>query len=112
MAASSTGSGATYITVCTNWVNELCTSLSTWSRIWHRFPPTGEWVYLGGVVNTARPTGDPPLAAPIVPSTPRPVVLATLSVRVDPRAERMAIESAAQTRAPLILANMWIVGDS
>lgn len=42
-------------------------------------------------------------------STPRPVVLATLSVRVDPRAERMAIESAAQTRAPLILANMlWL----
>jgi hypothetical protein len=44
------------------------------------------------VVSTARPTGDPPLAAPIVPSTPRPVVLATLSVRVD--------------------CLVWIVGDS
>jgi hypothetical protein len=39
----------------------------------------------------------------------RPVVLATLSVRVDPEAERMAIESALQTRARLIIANMlWL----
>jgi hypothetical protein len=42
-------------------------------------------------------------------ASPRPVVLATLSVRVDPAAERMAIESAAQTRARLIIANMlWL----
>jgi nucleotide-binding universal stress UspA family protein len=42
-------------------------------------------------------------------SSPRPVVLATLSVRVDPAAERMAIDSAAQTRARLIIANMmWL----
>jgi hypothetical protein len=61
------------------------------------------------MVSTARPTGDHPTAAPVAPSSPRPVVLATLSVRVDPRAERMAIESAAQTRAPLIVANMlWL----
>jgi hypothetical protein len=40
---------------------------------------------------------------------PRPVVLATLSVRVHPEAERMAIESALDTGAPLIIANMlWL----
>lgn len=40
---------------------------------------------------------------------PRPVVLATLSVRVDPEAERMAIDTALQTRARLIIANMlWL----
>jgi len=44
-------------------------------------------------------------------STPesRPVILATLSVRVDPSAERMAIDSALETRARLIIANMlWL----
>ncbi len=40
---------------------------------------------------------------------PRPIVLATLSVRVDPSAERMAIETALQSGARLILANMlWL----
>ena len=40
---------------------------------------------------------------------PRPVVLATLSVRVDPDAERMAIESALDAGARLIIANMlWL----
>jgi hypothetical protein len=40
---------------------------------------------------------------------PRPVLLATLSVRVDPDAERMAIDSALETRARLIIANMlWL----
>ena len=42
-------------------------------------------------------------------AAPRPVVLATLSVRVDPEAERMAIDSALDTSAPLIIANMlWL----
>lgn len=36
----------------------------------------------------------------------RPVVLATLSVRVDPSAERMAIDSALEARSDLILANL------
>lgn len=36
----------------------------------------------------------------------RPVVLATLSVRIDPNAERVAIESALDARAPLIVANL------
>jgi nucleotide-binding universal stress UspA family protein len=36
----------------------------------------------------------------------RPVVLATLSVRVDPTAERMAIDSALEAGAPLILVNL------
>jgi hypothetical protein len=39
-------------------------------------------------------------------SSARPVVLATLSVRVDPSAERMAIESALEARAELIVANL------
>jgi nucleotide-binding universal stress UspA family protein len=39
----------------------------------------------------------------------RPVILATLSVRVHPEAERMAIESALDARARLIIANMlWL----
>ncbi len=36
----------------------------------------------------------------------RPVVLATLSVRVDASAERMAVESALHASVPLIVANM------
>lgn len=37
---------------------------------------------------------------------PRPIVLGTLSVRIDPSAERMAVESALETGAALIVANM------
>jgi hypothetical protein len=47
--------------------------------------------------------------APIAPARPtrvRPVVLATLSVRVDPSAERMAVDSALEAGAPLILVNL------
>jgi hypothetical protein len=40
------------------------------------------------------------------PTHRRPVLLGTLSVRVDPSAERMAIDSAIETGAKLILANM------
>jgi nucleotide-binding universal stress UspA family protein len=36
----------------------------------------------------------------------RPVVLATLSVRVDPSAERMAIDSAIEAAVPLIIVNI------
>jgi nucleotide-binding universal stress UspA family protein len=36
----------------------------------------------------------------------RPVVLATLSVRIDPSAERMALESALEAGVRLIIANM------
>lgn len=39
------------------------------------------------------------------PTRARPVVLATLSVRVDPSAERMAIDSALEAGVPLIVAN-------
>jgi Universal stress protein family len=39
-------------------------------------------------------------------SAQRPVVLATLSVRIDPRAERMAFDSARDAYARLIIANM------
>jgi hypothetical protein len=53
-------------------------------------------------------TREAPPTARIAPRpTPvRPVVLATLSVRVDPSAERMAIESALEAGAPLILVNL------
>jgi len=37
---------------------------------------------------------------------PRPVLLATLSVRIDPSAERMACESALDAGVPLIIANL------
>jgi nucleotide-binding universal stress UspA family protein len=36
----------------------------------------------------------------------RPVVLATLSVRVDPSAERMAIDSALEASVPLLIVNL------
>jgi hypothetical protein len=40
---------------------------------------------------------------------PRPVLLATLSVRIDASAERMAISSTLDTGAKLILANMLVL---
>jgi nucleotide-binding universal stress UspA family protein len=40
------------------------------------------------------------------PTRARPVLLATLSVRVDPSAERMAIDSALEAGVPLIIANL------
>jgi nucleotide-binding universal stress UspA family protein len=48
----------------------------------------------------------PAASAPPRPTRVRPVVLATLSVRVDPSAERMAIESALEAGAPLVLVNL------
>jgi nucleotide-binding universal stress UspA family protein len=48
----------------------------------------------------------PELAPERRPTRVRPVVLATLSVRVDPSAERMAIDSALEAGAPLILVNL------
>jgi nucleotide-binding universal stress UspA family protein len=48
----------------------------------------------------------PNLTAAPRPTRVRPVVLATLSVRVDPTAERMAIDSALEAGAPLILVNL------
>jgi hypothetical protein len=57
-----------------------------------------------------REGSDAPVRAPAHgEAARRPVVLATLSVRVDPAAERMAIESALDARARLIIANMlWL----
>ncbi len=43
-------------------------------------------------------------------SPSRPVLLATLSVRVERTAERMAIETALELGAKLILANMLLLG--
>jgi len=40
------------------------------------------------------------------PARERPVVLGTLSVRVDPTAERMAIDSAIEAGVPLVIANI------
>ena len=48
----------------------------------------------------------PAVGAETPPTRVRPVVLATLSVRPDPSAERMAIDSALEAGAPLILVNL------
>src|SRR5450432_437248 len=78
------------------------------------FPSTGSGVYRPGMVATIGSTRDQGAVTAQRPSEPagRPVVLATLSVRVDPRAERMAIESALESNPAhphLILANMlWL----
>jgi Universal stress protein family len=47
-----------------------------------------------------------PVQADIERSRARPVLLATLSVRVDPSAERMALESALEAGVRLIVANL------
>src|SRR5579884_67114 len=47
-----------------------------------------------------------PGASVEAPSKARPVVLATLSVRIDPSAERMAFDSALDGGSLLIIANM------
>jgi nucleotide-binding universal stress UspA family protein len=40
------------------------------------------------------------------PTRARPVVLATMSVRVDPSAERMALDSALEAAVPLVIVNL------
>jgi nucleotide-binding universal stress UspA family protein len=50
--------------------------------------------------------GSPTAGLGLERSPARPVLLATLAVRVDPSAERMATEAALDTGAKLILANM------
>jgi nucleotide-binding universal stress UspA family protein len=40
------------------------------------------------------------------PTRARPVLLGTLSVRVDPSAERMALDSALEAGVPLVIANI------
>ena len=44
--------------------------------------------------------------APMEPTRARPVVLATLAVRVHPSAERMAIDSAIEAGVPLVIVNL------
>jgi Universal stress protein family len=44
--------------------------------------------------------------APVEPTRARPVVLATLAVRVHPSAERMAIDSAIEAGVPLLIVNL------
>jgi hypothetical protein len=48
----------------------------------------------------------PAQVAPAARAGPRPVILATFSVRIDPRAERMAFDSALDVGARLVIANM------
>ncbi len=45
----------------------------------------------------------------VEPTRALPVMLATLSVRVDPSAERMALESAGQAGVKLVVANMLML---
>lgn len=47
--------------------------------------------------------------APEAQAGPRPVILATFSVRIDPSAERMALESARDVGARLIVANLMML---
>jgi cytosine/adenosine deaminase-related metal-dependent hydrolase len=47
--------------------------------------------------------------APSAHAGPRPVILATFSVRVDPRAERMAFDAALDVGARLILVNLMML---
>jgi len=54
------------------------------------------------VIDRRRPRATPPAGR----ARKRPVVLSTLSVRVDPSAEQMALESALEAGVPLIVANM------
>ena len=49
---------------------------------------------------------DDATTASAVPTRARPVVLATLAVRVHPSAERMAIDSAVEAGVPLVLVNL------
>jgi nucleotide-binding universal stress UspA family protein len=61
----------------------------------------------------AVPAVEDPTQAPPAGGTgalpPRPVALATLSARVDPAAERVAIEAALETSAKLLLINLlWL----
>jgi hypothetical protein len=46
------------------------------------------------------------VALPAEPTRARPVVLATLAVRVHPSAERMAIDSAIEAGVPLVIVNL------
>jgi nucleotide-binding universal stress UspA family protein len=46
------------------------------------------------------------VGAPAELTKARPVILATLQVRVDPSAERMAIDSAVEAGVPLVLVNL------
>ena len=47
--------------------------------------------------------------APDAPAGPRPVILATFSVRIDPNAERIAFDSARDVGARLIVANLMML---
>jgi cytosine/adenosine deaminase-related metal-dependent hydrolase len=46
---------------------------------------------------------------PEAPAEPRPVILATFSVRIDPDAERFAFDSARDVGARLIVANLMML---
>jgi nucleotide-binding universal stress UspA family protein len=46
------------------------------------------------------------VGAPAEPTKARPVILGTLQVRVDPSAERMAVDSALEAGVPLLLVNL------
>jgi hypothetical protein len=53
-----------------------------------------------------RDRGQDEVALPAEPTRARPVVLATLAVRVHPSAERMAIDSAIEAGVPLLIVNL------
>lgn len=53
-----------------------------------------------------RDRGDEVTRVPAGPTRARPVVLATMAVRVHPSAERMAIDSAIEAGVPLLVVNL------
>jgi nucleotide-binding universal stress UspA family protein len=53
-----------------------------------------------------RDRGDELTRTPAQPTRARPVVLATMAVRVHPSAERMAIDSALEAGVPLLVVNL------
>jgi hypothetical protein len=59
-----------------------------------------------GDMTKLRDRRDDLTGATAAPTHARPVVLATLSVRVDPSAERMAIDSAIEAGVPLLIVNL------
>src|ERR1035441_2033179 len=89
-----------YIPVCTKWV---------------KWP---DWTKLAKVAGVESKSAMPQILdrgrhaadqAGVLRSRPLPVLLATLSVRVDPSAERMAIDSSLEAGAKLIVANMLVL---
>ncbi len=63
-------------------------------------------VVLSHAMTQLRDRRDDLTETPAAPTRARPVLLATMAVRVDPSAERMAIDSAIEAGVPLLVVNL------